>query len=493
MKIFYASLIQETNTFCPQKTDLALFERGYVLRGEEIPRHLAGTNTEIGGFLSYFSEHPADLVPAVACWGVACGKVEDAAFAQLSGEILDALEAQLPVDGVLLALHGAMVSESCDDCEGVLLERVRDLVGADVPVVTTLDYHANLTEKMVVQADAMVGFRTYPHVDFAQTGRRAALILDRLLHGMKRPVPIFRKLPLIVPVEAAETGQGVSGEVIAALGRMDRDPDLVSASLFCAQPWLDIEEMGVSLLFYLQPEAPDQKKWKETADALALSIFQQREAFFQTYPSLAEAVGRLPAFRRPVIFVDSGDITTAGGLGDSTETLRALLGCSQQAALSIVSPKAVAQAFSVGLWGEGEITVGGDQDYGYNRDVTVHAKVLALSQDRSQVTGEAFSGVAVNTGRRAHLLVDGHIHVVAAEYASLMYDPQFLRDLGVEPAEMDVIVQKSHKLFRSAYASIAKEIVILDTPGFTDLNIQRLPYARVPRPIYPLDEIVPFE
>ena len=119
--------------------------------------------------------------------------------------------------------------------------------------------------------------------------------------------------------------------------------------------------------------------------------------------------------------------------------------------------------------------------------------MLTLSQDRSQVTGEAFSGVAVNTGRRAHLLVDGHIHVVAAEYASLMYDPQFLRDLGVEPAEMDVIVQKSHKLFRSAYASIAKEIVILDTPGFTDLNIQRLPYARVPRPIYPLDEIVPFE
>ena len=487
MKIFYSSMIQETNTFCPQKTDIALFERGYVLRGGEIPRRLEGTNTEVGGFLAYFAEHPAQLIPGLAAWGVACGRVEDEAYAQLSDQILQALKSSLPVDGVLLALHGAMASESLDDCEGDLLERVRALVGPDIPVVTTLDYHANITQKMLEHAHAMVGFRTYPHVDFMETGWKAAQLLERLVQGMERPVPVFRKLPLIVPVEGAETGQGLCGEVIGALKADDPDPALASSSLFCTQPWLDIREMGVSLVFYVLPSAPDRARWERAADRLAEMIFRRREEFFHPYPSLDDALSGMGAYEKPVIFVDSGDITTAGGLGDSTEALRALLSRTEQAALSIVSPKAVAQAFAAGAGAESEITIGGARDYGYNQDVTVRARVVALSESTSKVTGKAFSGVEANTGRRAYLLVDGHIHIVAAEHASLMYDPQFLRDLGIAPEKMDLIVQKSHKLFRAAYADIARQVVITDTPGFTDMNLKRLTFTRVPRPIYPLD------
>ena len=192
---------------------------------------------------------------------------------------------------------------------------------------------------------------------------------------------------------------------------------------------------------------------------------------------------------KPVIFVDSGDITTAGSIGDSTVILRAMRDTKYKTALSMVSGKAVEQAFSTGIGNYVDICIGGDNDYGYNTDVTVHAKVVSLLDKPSEITGRSFSGIKADSGRRAYIKVGDNLNIVVAEYATLMYDPQFLRDMGIEPTEMEVIMQKSHKLFRAAYKDIAKTIIALDTPGFTDKNLPRLPYKKVPRPIYPLDEI----
>jgi len=486
VKIYYSSLIQETNTFCPVYTDLSLFQRGYYYHREEIPQKLRGTNTEVGGFYQYFEKTPGILSPGIACWAVASGKVKEEVYQTIEKDILESLKNSLPVDGVLLALHGALVSEQKDDCEGALLEKIRALVGSEIPVVVTLDYHANVTKKMVEYSDVLVGFRTYPHVDFAKTGAKAARILEELIQKKTRFFPVFCKLPLMVPVEDSETGKGTSGDVIKKLEEYDKEEDLLSASLFCAQPWLDIEEAGVSLLFYVKR---GKEKWEHRVQELERYMMKNKETFFRKYPDIHEVLTNIEAYEKPLIVVDSGDITTAGGIGDSTEILRELLGQKNavKAALSIVSPQAVGEAFRIGEGNEGNITIGGESDYGYNKQVTVYARVISLTDKPSKVNGEAFSGVEANSGRRAYLLIRERIHVVVTEYTSLLYDPQFLRDLGIEPSGMDLIAQKSHKLFRSAYKDIAKEIVILNSPGFTDQNIKRLPFKKL-QGVYPLSK-----
>ena len=486
MKVFYASFLQETNTFCPNPTDLNTFRHGYFWTGEEIPENLGRTNTEISGFLRCFSDKDAELAPGIACWAVASGKVTDEAFCEIAGDLCRRLREAMPVDGVFLALHGAMVSQTIDDCEGELLERVRTIVGSDVPISVSLDYHANITKKMVRMADVMVGFRTYPHVDFQETGCKAAGLLYELMRGGKRPKPLLVKLPLIVPVEDSETGAGVCSEVLCRISELDRSDSLRSASLFCSQPWLDIREAGISLLFYTDGR---EEYWNRQMQELAQYIMRNKERFFVRYPTIEEAFESIPRMEKPVILVDSGDITTAGGLGDSTVPLRAALRSPYRTALCIVSKKAVAQAFAAGEGQHADICIGGAQDYGYNTDVTVHARVVSLSSQLSTITGKSFSGIQADSGRRAYLKVGENLHIVVAEYATLMYDPQFLRDMGIDPADMEVIVQKSHKLFRAAYQNLAKTIQIVDTPGFTDQNLAHLKFSNVPRPLYPLDHL----
>ena len=486
MRIFYGSLLQETNTFCPVLTDVDTFRHGYALEDAQIAERLGSTNTEIAGFLAHFSGKDAQLLPGIACWAVASGKITDAAYEELTQKLLQKLAQAMPVDGVFLALHGAMVSESLDDCEGDLLQKVRAVVGETVPIAVSLDYHANMTQKMVHTADAMVGFRTYPHVDFEETGRKAAALLERMIRTGERFETVYRKLPLVVPVEDAETGKGLCREILDQLDEAEKSPEVLSTSLFCSQPWLDIEEAGVSLLLYLKA-GTDPEPWQQKEKALAQEIWARKDEFYGDYPDITKALELAAAAEKPVILVDSGDITTAGGIGDSTVSLRALLHTNLRAALCMVSAKAVAQAWQAGEGAQIDVTIGGEQDYGYNQDVTLSAKVMCLKHEPSKITGKSFSGIQADSGRRAYLKVGENLHIVAAEYAALMYDPQFLRDMGVEPADMDVIVQKSHKLFRAAYQNIAKTILIMDTPGFTDKNLVRLPFRKLPRPIYPLD------
>jgi len=487
MKIFISSAIQETNTFSPLRTDLDLIRRGYYLHGAEIPECLKDTNTEINGFCDYFSDKPDVVLEfGTACWGVAAGKMTANTYTHIAGDIMQMLDSAMPVDGVLLALHGALVAENQPDCTGDLLQRVRARVGKDVPIAASLDYHANITEKMVENADMLVGFRTYPHVDFRETGKRAAKSLYAMVGGEIAPRPFFRKLPLMVPVENSETSSGVNGQVMERLSALDKKDRLYAASLFCCQPWLDVPEAGVSLLLY--GDAACREEWNGQLDALEAFILEHMQEYFQKFPGAKEAVKQACSYRRPCILVDSGDITSAGGPGDSTVMLREFLArdTGLHVALSIVDPQTVTHACGVGIGARTQFRIGGGSS-GYNKRVSLEAEVVKIVEEPSKVRGEAFSGVKIDAGRRIYLRA-GKLHIVVAEYSSLFHDPQMLIDMGIDPRKMDIIVQKSHKLFRSAYQDIAKDVVILDTPGYTDLNLKRLPFQHISKSIYPFNQ-----
>jgi microcystin degradation protein MlrC len=488
MRIYIASLWQETNTFSPLPTELDLFESGYRLRGREIIDRLAGTNTEIGGFLECFEKDPAiEVIPGTAAWATPSGKISRVAFDTLVSDLIEGLRAHLPVDGVLLALHGALVGEHIEDCEGYILNQVRKLVGPKVPLVSSLDYHACLTKQMTECADVLVGYRTYPHIDYAETGFRAATALSRLLKDRSKLTVEFRKLPLMLPAENTETESGPMAAAIQKLKVLDANSTIAAASIFTTQPWLDVAEHGVSVLLY----SIKGTEAAASADEIANYLWKSRPEFFLKFKGIREYLDSADQYARPAVVVDSGDITSAGALGDSTEILRALLerNSGLRSVLTMVDPTAVMRASEIGEGRSGKLVVGGRENRGYNAATQISARVVKLSNATVSVKGHSFSGMELNMGRRALLDIGGAISLIVHERTSLLHDPEILRSMSIHPENYDLIAQKSHKLFRAAYKTIAKSVTILDTPGFSDMNLKRLPFKQVRRPIYPLDEM----
>lgn len=493
MKIYISGIIQETNTFSPVSTDMGSFGRGYIFRGDEIFTGLSGTNTEINGFTEYLKNIPeVRIIPGIAAWALASGRIKDDALEELTDCLISGLKDSMPVDGVLLALHGALVSEKRDDCEGYILRRIRDDTGHSVPIVSTLDYHAVITPEMVSYSDVLVGFRTYPHVDFRQTGEKAAGCIVRLIRDKVPVRKDLSRIPVIFPVENSETGSGPILNAMTMLNELDKNEDVISASIFCPQPWLDIYDTGFSALVYsIEKIGGDKLKYKRYADDITRYVWENRKLFFSEYPSAEEFLSKADSYEKPVITVDSGDITTAGAAGDSTVFIRAAIesGISLNTLIPIVSPEAVKRAVEIGIGNSGTILFGTGGEKEYNEMVELHAQVLKICDEPVVIKGQSFSGLKINTGRRALVRVKNNLNIIIFEHASMIHDPQIIRSMGLVPETQDIIVQKSHKLFRDAYKNIARSIVIIDTPGYTDMNIKRLPFKKVKRPIYPLDEL----
>lgn len=488
MRIYIASLWQETNSFSPKRTELDLFESGYRLHGREIASRLAGTNTEIGGFLECLGKHPdIEVILGTAAWATPSGKVTQPAFDTLYAELTEGLKAALPVDGVLLSLHGALSSEQIDDCEGYILEGVRKLVGPNIPIVSSLDYHAAITRQMVNNADILVGYRTYPHVDYGETGQRAATALVKLLQ-QRQPLKVeCVKLPLMLPAENSETGKGPMAFAIEQLYNLDQIPGIVAASVFSTQPWLDVYEHGTTVLIYAQPDTDTATP----ANTIADYLWTSREQFFLHFPNIQTFLDQADQYAKPAIVVDSGDITSAGAIGDSTEILRALLERKSKlkTILTMVDPRAWMQASQIGEGNTGDFVVGGSTSSGYNARTKFSARVKKLSSAKVTIKGQSFAGMEIDMGRRALLEINGTINLIVTEKTSLLHDPEIVRTMGIDPENFDLIAQKSHKLFRAAYQNIARSVTLLNTPGFSDMNLKRLPFQRVRRPIYPLDEL----
>ena len=489
-RIFVGGLNQETNTFCPELTGLENFRRGYYLHGEEIFAELGNTNMAVAGFADELGGREAvQLVPGVLAWALASGRVTSEAFETICGDILKSLKESRPLDGVLLSMHGAMVGENEDDCEGRLLAKIRQVVGPDVPIVCTLDYHATVTRKMVHNSDVLVGYRTYPHVDFRTTGQRGARAMARLINENIRPQATFARLGIILPVENAETGQGPMASVIRQLEELDKREEVISCSVFCTHPWMDTADQGVAFVVY-DNDGPAEE-YQRIGREIMEYVWDRRDEFYTEVPGIERLLEKSGKHDKPMIIVDLGDITSAGGIGDSTEILRALLsaGGDCRAALTIVDADSVEKAFAAGVGRTEEFNVGGRVDCGYNKKVRLSASVKALDEKSVRVEGESFSGLKLDMGRRARLEVHGRIELIICEKTSMVHDPAVLRSMGVCPEQCDIIVQKSHKLFRAAYAEIAKSVVAVDTPGFTDRNVRRLAFERIKRPIYPLDDV----
>ncbi|MEA2723360.1 MAG: hypothetical protein QOH59_1131, partial [Gemmatimonadales bacterium] len=359
MRIALAGFVQESNSFSPVPGSWLHFGPGQVMRGKELFDQLGGTRSEVGGVFDMAQSLGLDVVPLLlASASASAGPLRSDLFTPILGELRARLRDAGPFDGVLLVLHGAMAAEDYDDATGELLCAVRTDVGPSVPVVATLDLHANVTSRMVDQATALVGYHTAPHIDMYETAQRALALLHRVLAGEARPISALRRLPMLLPAENGRTTDGPYAEVMDQALMLAQQPGVLDISIFSVQPWLDLHEVGCSVLVVTDgnPTLADR-----LADELAHSFWQRRRAFAVSLVPAAEAIrAALASDRRPFVLADSADAPSSGAPGDSTALLEQLLAASPQQPcyLNIVDAAAVDQLVSAGAGCDISLTIG---------------------------------------------------------------------------------------------------------------------------------------
>lgn len=491
MRIAIGQLWQETNTFNPWPTTRHEFELFGVLRGADLLEQMADTN-ELGGFIQSlrgWPERPEILgLVRLPAWPGGAATFETCTW--LRDEFTAALRNALPVDAVLLALHGALVAEGAPDVEGEVLRAVRQVIGPDVPLVATLDLHANVTEGMVRAADALVLFHTAPHMDVFETGRRGAAVLRRILVEGARPVTAFQKIPMVVPAERANTQDpdSVSYQFRLFLQGLESRPEVLTAGLATVQPWLDIPEMGSAVLVVANGDAGLAVA---ECGRFAAQVWEQRRDYLPELVHVEEAVRQAHQERAGlVVLSDSADATTSGAPGDSNWVLRELLKYDwpRPALVTLVAPEVVEEARRRGVGAELTAPLGGVRDYRFSQPVTVTTKVAGLFDARFVLSGHLARNLPIDMGGCA-VLRQGNVHIVVTSRSGPHFAPELFQAAGLDPFAASVLVAKSPCGFRAAYQARAKKILVARAPGCAPSDFWNYEYRRIPRPLWPWDEI----
>ena len=388
-------------------------------------------------------------------------------------------------------MHGAQTAVGEDDVEGAVLQIARDLLGPDKPIVLTLDLHANITRRMVELADAIVGYHTYPHVDMFEVGQKAARLLLRILHGEVRPCMAYRKLPLIIQAENSQTTRGPMHKLMRAAQALERSGKAEAVSIFPVQPWMDIAEMGCAVVSVTNG---DLRLAQRQADSIARRLWDNKKAFEANLTPVAEALAAAMRIEGgPVVLAESSDSTGSGSPGDSTGVLKHLVRAplAEPAAIFLVDPASVAAAIKAGIGSTVTLKVGGAFDRKHSKPVRVTGTVKLISDGRWIGRARGYNTGITTCMGRAVVLEVGQVQILMAERSSMTVDPELFRSHGIEPLYCKIVVVKSPNGFRAAYEPIAKAIFLVDTPGVSTANLRKLPFRRVPRPIYPLDPETP--
>ena len=481
-----ASIVQETNTFSPVPATLDDFQAQGLWSGAEASERARGTNTEFAGALETVGAGGAMALPIVRAWAMSGGVLDDAAFAELRRRLVDGLREAAPVDGLVLCLHGALVTDSEPAADAALVDAARAALGVGVPIVVTHDLHANVTARIVDTADAVIGYHTYPHVDQAETGRRGAqLLLDRL-RGMPLGT-VVTKRPMIVPAE----GQAIADEPMRSLRALADEATagpIVDVSLFPVQPWLDVPELGFAVTV---THTGDAAAARQVAERIADAAWRRRADFAPGLHDVVEAIQlvRRSESARPVLLVQSADSPTAGCTADNAAVIGALLqhGVGLSALATVVDSPAVAHCTAAGVGCAVDVVLGARLDPRWSVPVPVHGNVTALGDTPVTLTGDSMNGQQISMGRWATLDLGTGLTVLVTERPAPTFDPVGFRHAGLDPAEVRIVVVRSATLYRAGFRGLFDTSYVLDLPGASTPSLWTLPFTRAPRPLYPLD------
>jgi microcystin degradation protein MlrC len=484
MKVAIAALLQETNTFSPQTTRRDHF---LVTPSQNLISVHRNENSELHGFMDSLEEAGVEIAPVLGAWAVSYGRINSKDFLSLLNNLKEGLKKASPIQALLLALHGAWAGEGIDSCDDFVLSEVRKLLGPSVPIIATLDLHANLTRSMWKNADALVGYDTCPHVDLYQTGLRAGRLLVSTLRHEIRPTMEVVKIPMVVQAENMLSDRGEFGQIIQYAKSIEEQEGVVSTSVFACQPWLDVVELGWSALVITNN---DQPKARALARDLAEYIWARRRAFLVALPSVDEALQQAMQIEGgPVVLGEGADGTMGGAPGDSITILAGILRMKLDVPVAaiVVDPEAVQEAVRAGVGRTIMLDVGGKLDPSYAKPMRITAKVKLISDGEFCYKGRVYTGRLVQMGKGV-VFSWGKIRLLVSERPVPTTDPEMYRSHGIEPRDMKLVLVKSPLGLRTEYEPIARAIIIVNSPGCCSPDLASLPFRRIPRPIFPFDE-----
>jgi len=487
MRVAIAKFGQETSTFSPVPTTLDTFREFGIYTGDEMLEESKRVGS-IAGFLTAMEE--ADLewtpVPLFRAWAGASGLITADTLQFFEDQLRNGLQSAQPIDAFYFDLHGAGQSVNEPDTEGYLLSIARDILDDDIPIVIALDHHANLTQLMVDNVNGLVGHRTQPHQPY-DTGYLAGKQMADILHGKVQPTLVMHKIPMITHQEQFLTSKGPMKAWFDLAREMETRPNVLSASTFPMQPWLDILEGGWASVVVTDD---DLELANQLSAELAQKAWDLREAFWkQDSIPVDEAIKKATeADKGLIILSDTGDSVFGGASGDSTVILAEMLRqqIDQIALVPMVDPQAVEIAINAGIGNTITVALGGKLDPNFAHPVEVTATVEKIGGGR--IVADVIGMESFDMGR-AVLLKSGSIYIVVSETRAIGGNhPIVYEHFGIDPSDAKMAVLKTASNWQY-YADITSEVIRVDTPGATMSRLQGFTWNQLPRPMYPLDEL----
>ena len=501
MRIATLGIHHETNTFASNPTTLEVFQHSGlqtygVQRGSEYIEMQRNAQTSLAGFLKAADELDFELVPLIFAATDPAGTISAEAFESLTGEGLQMLREQGPFDGVLLNQMGAAVSEEFPDMDGEFARRVREVVGPGVPVAMTLDLHANVSQQMADETDALVIYRTNPHIDAVPRALDAARLVVEMARDDWRPKKWLEKPPMVVGIFQHDTRERPMKGIIDDLEQVLKRPGVVNASVGQGYPWADVYENGIA--FYVLHRDSEEAA-RDAAVWMAERAWRHRfELNVPNGPTTEEAVSAAlatPPGNGPVVLLDTGDNIGAGSTGDSTFLLAVAMKRGLRSWLQTIrDPEAAAACFDAGKGALVELEVGGKSDTLHGKPVHISGVVTMLSNGRFEDSGTVHAGWRYfDGGPTAVVETDGGptVALVSSRVGNMSRE-QFY-SLGYRPEEFDIVVAKGVVSPRPAYQPIARRMITVNTPGATSGDMSHFSFERIRRPIFPLDPAARYE
>ncbi len=488
----------ETNTFSPVPTRLQDF---YPQWGEDARRDQTGARTAMGAYLDIASKlQDVKIVTPVAAMAYPSGTVQADACRRISDAIVDAVAAGC--DGIMLDLHGAMVAQGTEDAEGELLSRIRAIAPA-TPMCVALDLHGNVTQKMVDHADIIVSFKTYPHVDMYETGEHAGRLLVDMLEGRSKPVTRWRQLPLLSHTLLSNTSSDSAMQrAVAGARAAEQEPGVLAASVLAGFSLADFADAGVSVVVVTENDA---RQAEQVAQRIADQIWRERHGFVYASEPLAQSIARARQLAAgpgagPVLLLDHSDNVMSGGSCDTMDVLEAALagGLENIAAGPICDPQAVARMIEAGSGARLTLPIGNCTQLAAQRiaktPVSLTGVVKAIGSGEFVVRGPIYTGSTVRMGRTV-LFDIGPAQLVVTEERVEPYDLGVYTSIGIDPAQKSFLLLKSRMYCRPVFGPISRGMVECDSDsgGPTSSNYALFPFARLRRPVYPLDAMEAME
>ena len=487
MRVGIIGLLHESNTFIPAPTTIDHFRQNVLATGAAVRASFDGGHHEISGFLGLLDQtNGVEAVPIFAARATPSGVITAAAVDELLGVMERAFRAAGKLDGLLLAPHGAGVSEPYPDLDGHWMSLVRSWVGRDVPIVATIDPHANLSTQMVDATDALIAYRTNPHLDQRERGVEAARLLVRTLRGEVRPTQAAVMPPAAINIERQNPRAEPCSAMYAMADRMLGEPGVLSNSIVLGFPYADVTEMGTSFVVVTDNEG---RRAGELAAQLGDHLVTRRSEFVGQFISIDEAVAMLPAAEKPVLLLDMGDNVGGGSPGDGTLLAASLARAGVRAFACLYDAHTVVECERKAVGATITSPIGGRHDAALGPPLRMPLKVRSLHDGRFSEPKPRHGGITNYDMGRTAIVEGGALTLMLTSRRIMQTSLHQLTHCGIDPSGFDVIVAKGVHAPIAAYESVCRTIIRVNTPGPTTADMRQLTYRHRRRPMFPFEEI----